>query len=129
MAEIKLTLDEYNDLVHKRNAAENEAAALRAQLVDARLTDPQVKAITQVGRDALVIARFAVANLPAEVTRNWPWRTLLDICDRLPQMPDHGSDDVTLMAELRTFAAECQYHEERRAGRAAAPVLANGGAE
>jgi len=123
MAKIEMTLEEYNELVAKRVAAENELADVKKQLTDARATslaietggESAAKRLDKLVRDAVTVVRFAVANLPPETTPGWPVNALQSVAANLDALPTFSIDDRDLHSELRAFAREAESHEVRRA--------------
>lgn len=114
---VNLTLDDYNSLLEARRNAENEAADLRKQLREAKLAtggDDRVRVLTQSVRNALEVVRFAVANMPPETVRGWPWTKLVAVSHDIEVLPDADSDDVSFAIELRKFAVECEKIERQR---------------
>lgn len=116
MANVTLTLEEHSDLMGRMKAAEEEAGKLRNELLEAKSSHPDVAVTLAAFRNALAIARFAVANLPPEIIKGWPTEELRGLMDRLPLQPDYGPDDISLISELRSFVRECEYHDLRRKG-------------
>lgn len=116
MANVTLTMEEYNELQSRMRAAEEDAAAARAALVNNKLADGERFILTTLIRDAMTVVRFAVANLPPEVTRGWPFLSLKRFSENLQHLADHKSDDVSLTAEWMGFVRDCEQHELRRKG-------------
>lgn len=131
MGNVSMTIEEYEDMKLQRYTAENEAARLQKELVAARMlssSGESLEALTKLTRDSLAITRFAIANLPPETIRGWPYETLREIASKLPLLPDYTVDDRDLSGEMIAFAAECQRHEVRRksqAGQATTQAITN----
>lgn len=118
MAQITLSLEEYQILVDARKEAENKTASLQHALADLKLiaSDPgTVKALTDLARHALTLARFAVGNLPPESTRGWPVESLEIIGSLLPALPTFTVDDGDLGREFHSFAQEVRRFDRRHA--------------
>lgn len=103
-----------------RADVERELAKVRAELVDARthgLTAAGVDAMRLDGvvRDAVMLVRFAVGNLPPESTPGWPVTQLKNVIAGLPALPSYGIDDATLKTELDAFVREIESNNGRRA--------------
>ena len=117
MAEITMTLDEYEELKRARVRAENETAQLQNELIKAKRGGGDAErfaALEQLTVAALAVVRFGVANLPPETTRRWPTRALRAVADQIHMLPDFGPDERDLQAELRSFADECDTLEAKR---------------
>lgn len=116
MGQVTLSTDEYHDLINKRQTAENEAAAVRKELVAARSEDPSGRIETlDIGfKAALEVVCFAVGNLPPESYIGWPHDALRRTADAILQLPECGSNERDLFVELKKFAGEARAHERRR---------------
>lgn len=117
-ASLTLALAEYQDLLAARARAEQETAEVRAELAAAKLVDPTstVAPLTAFARDCLTIARFAVANLPPEMIRSWPYEALIRLCENIHVLPDCSINDRDMALDLISFAHDCEAHEIRRRG-------------
>ncbi len=117
MASITMTLDEWNQHLAAKARVEEELAKMRNELNAERSKDPtgRLDALAAIGRSAVEIARFAVANLPPETVKGWPYSHLNRIAQAMKELPDFGIDDGDLRNELLAFAREAQRHEARRA--------------
>ena len=111
-----MSLDELHEMQGKIRQAQEKCDALEKLIVKAKSEDPskRVQRLMALARDQLEVTRFAVANLPPETTRGWPWERLIKIAKRIEDLPDFGEDDRSLMIELVTFANEAAAHEEAR---------------
>jgi len=131
--QITMSLEEYEAAKLLRITAENEAAALRAELValraDAlgRATKDAQQLITLVD-DSLTVLKFAVANLPPEMIRGWPVAALRSVAAKIPSLPAFDTNDHDLCIELEAFARECDGMERRRMN-AEPPAKINAGAD
>lgn len=116
MGTISLPVGEWQALLDQRRAAENEAAALRAQLQEAIVTDKDgaVKQLLEALSASREVIRFAIANYPPEAVRGWPYKELRNFADLLEKAPGVPYDYIEMAIELRTFAAEAQSLEEKR---------------
>jgi hypothetical protein len=123
MAQITMSLDEWNQHLAEKAALAVDAAKANAHAAGARLTNLdeagfQAARLDHIVRSALTIVRFAVGNLPAETTPNWPIAALDEVIKNLDALPTFGSDDVTLQIELRTLLAEIIEQDRARKARA-----------
>lgn len=122
---VNLTLEDYTALQQAKVNAENERAELQKKYDALRLangTKQDITALNTAVRRCADVARFAVANLPPESTKGWPFAELRVLADSVDALPDAGPNDKTLAIELRAFAAECEKHEHRRAAMPKKPV-------
>jgi hypothetical protein len=122
MPTITLTGDEYQELLNNTKTANNDAAALRAELVKVRTEALEQgvvsgKLLCELVRHSLTVTRFAVANLPPETIRGWPTEALRKVVMGIPALPDYSIDDRDLAGELRAFADECDRWALERASR------------
>lgn len=109
MAQVTLTMDEYNELKTAKEQALEEVARLKANAFRAVLDSDAtgtIKALNELARTQLQVIRFAMANLPPEDTRGWPMIALEGIAGKLELLPDRTDDDTSLSLELRAFAKE-----------------------
>lgn len=115
-ATLSISLDDYNTLLAARAAAERALTEAHHDLAAAKLVDPsgRLPALVAFSRDCLTIARFAVANLPPEMIRSWPYEALRRIATELPALPDATHDDRDMALDLMNFAKDCEDHELRR---------------
>jgi len=115
-ATVNISLDELNTTIAKIAVAEQEIAVLRQQLTDAKLRDPseRVAEVTRFARNCLTITRFAVANLPPEMIKGWPWEALRRVAEDITLLPDCSIDDRDMAIDLVAFSRECEEHERRR---------------
>ncbi len=109
-------MNDYTMLLNRVKEAESAAADARLALTAQRLEDPsgRVPALTSFARECLTIARFAVANLPPEMIRGWPFEALRRVILGLKDLPDYTVNDRDMALDLLNFADECEQHEIRR---------------
>jgi hypothetical protein len=120
-AQITMTLEEWNNELNARQLVEGQLAKLRGELDTARRISFEsislnADKLDAVVRASLVLTRFAVANLPPEVTPGWPTAALQEVIDGLPVLPSYGIDDADLVIEFRAMARDIEEHERRRRG-------------
>ena len=117
MGSVNLSTEEYEELRQARLRAEGECARLEGLLVEARAADPEgrVRPLMELARALIEPLRFAVGNMPPEVTRKWPVQSIKTISIRLSALPDFSTDDETLAAELMVFANDIERNERERA--------------
>jgi hypothetical protein len=115
-ATLNMTLTDYQELLNARKRAEQEAADVRAELAAAKLVDPTgvVTGLNAFARDCLTIAQYAVANLPPELNKGWPYEALLRICENIDILPDYTVNDRDMALDVINFARDCEAHEIRR---------------
>jgi hypothetical protein len=115
-ATVQMTFADYQALLDARVKIEQELAKVQAELAAAKLADPTetVAKVTALARDCLTIARFAVANLPPEMIRRWPYQELRQIAENLHLLPDCSISDRDMAIDLLDFARSCEEHEIRR---------------
>lgn len=126
MPQVTLTGEEFDALRNARRVAEERAAQLERELVEARKQDPngRIEHLTKLARDMLTIVRFGIANMPPETVRGWPIDALVAVAAGLEHLPDYTADDRELALFMQHFAAEAheieayrktpEYLEERR---------------
>lgn len=118
MAQITLSLEEYEEIKRAKALAEQEFADISKAMIDLRMnSDGGVMALhglCSLTRKALSVACFAVANLPPETTRGWPTKTLRELAALIPILPDYTVNDHDLMNELVAFAIEAEAQDQRR---------------
>lgn len=110
------TLTEYHQELAQRQAVEKELADTKAALIEARNFDPsgKVKEITEGFSHALDVVRFAVANLPAESFKGWPFKALREVAKVIQKLPNAADNERDLATEILKFAGEVVKHEIRR---------------
>ena len=112
-ATVTVEYAEFQELQNKRREAEEEVAALKKQITEAKISasDPHLLALS---RAAIEVVRFAVASLPPEAYAGWPFESLAQVAEQVPHMPDATADHTELSMTLKTFAKECEELERRR---------------
>lgn len=115
-ATVNMSLDEYEVLKARAAKAESETLAVQVELAAAKMADPTstVTKVTAFAREALNIARFAIANCPPEVIKNWPYESLRRVCDTINCLPDFDENDRSMALDLREFIGQCEQHAQRR---------------
>lgn len=117
MPSVTMTLEELDGLRARERAAIMRTVELEKQLVEAKQADPleRIGQLMLLCRTFMGITRFAIANLPPETIKGWPWLNLEMLVENLKHLPDFSMDDESFVSDLRAFARECKDHEERRA--------------
>lgn len=112
-ATVTMEYAEFQELQNKRKEAEEEISVLKKQITEAKISasDPHLLALS---RAAIDVVRFAVASLPPESHKGWPFESLARVAEQIPHMPDATVDHTELAMTLTTFAKECEDHERRR---------------
>jgi hypothetical protein len=115
-ATVQISLADLTTLQKSVDDAQLETAAVRAELLEARLASPDGKVadVTAFARDCLTLARFAVAHCPPETTVGWPFDVLRRVCDGIEKLPDYSLMDRDMAIDLRGFATECEDIERKR---------------
>lgn len=123
-ATLNISMDEYQALIEGRTKAQQEAAALAEQIATARMADPTgtVEKVTAFARDCMIVVNYAVANLPPEVNKNWPYEALTRICETISVLPDYSPNDRDMALDMLNFANDAKALELRRKGEAKPPT-------
>jgi hypothetical protein len=121
---LTLSMEDYNALLAAKQQANEETAEVRRQLEAAKFVDgdARVVSVTKFARDCLTIARFAVANLPPEMIKSWPYEALRRVAETMETLPDFGISDRDMAIDLLAFARDCEAHELRRRGIGLQPI-------
>jgi len=116
-AMVSIPLGEFQELQQAKEKAERETAELREQIRQAKIqaSDATLLAAARAGVE---IARFAVANLPAESTSGWPFESLRTLGIAIVSFPDATTDDGDLSNVFISYARECEPFEVSRRARA-----------
>jgi hypothetical protein len=123
-APVTIRLSQLDDMRAQVRMANEHASKLEGELAQARTLDPtgRVENLTELARDLITIARFAVANLPPIEIRKWPWAALEMVANGLQHLPDYSDDDSVLKGELMAFAADVREHELDRSRKQAKEI-------
>lgn len=118
-ATLNISLADYQELLTARTRLEQENAAVRAELLVAKMEDSTGKlpSITVFARDCMMIARYAIANLPPELNCGWPYEELRRVANNMHVLPDCSVDDRDMALDMLNFADDCEQHETRRRNR------------
>jgi hypothetical protein len=121
---LTISMEEYQALIEGRNKAEREAAEANAQAIAARMSDPTatVEKVTAFARQCLTVVNYAVANLPPEVNKGWPYEALTRVCEMMNVLPDFGPNDRDMAIDMLNFANDAKTLELRRKGEAKPPT-------
>lgn len=123
MATITLSVEEWQELVKMREAAEAEASKLKTEIASI-LRGPNDALVSQLVDGMLaafeVIRGVALTFPPDMVTQPWPYRDLIRFSEVLEQLPLPPIDKANLLSaamDMRDFAQECEMLVLARAGR------------
>lgn len=105
MAEITMTLQEFNTFQDARRAAEEEAARLRQEVAAAKLADPDVASLVVGMRAAREVMPFAMMFVPRD---KWPVAALRTYADVYERMPGADANDQAIAIDLRDYAKEVE---------------------
>lgn len=116
MAEIKMSLEEYQEFIRQRDTALADAETAKQKLVEAQLHDPDgmVQQLLDAVNAALPVVKFATGNLDPRTVRGWPYASLEAISKALDVMPTTDPAYKELAAEFRSFVHEGQALEAER---------------
>lgn len=116
MAEITMSLQEYEEIKTQRDEARHEMSELRKKLHDAEMRDPseRVPGLVRAVEAALPIIKFAVGNLAPETIRGWPYDELVAFAEELDRLPGADAAMREYALEFRNFAREAQSVEAGR---------------
>jgi hypothetical protein len=119
MAEIKMSLEEYQELTGQRDEAERARGEMAKKLADAEMADPtgRVPELVECIRAGLAVVKFAVGNLAPETVRGWPYADLKRFAEGVAKLP--GADAFTEGAahEFQSFINGAREIEELRRAR------------
>lgn len=115
---LSISLEEWNAALAAKQQAFEETVAVRKELEIAKGVngDERVAKVTTFARHCLTIARFAVANLPPETIKRWPYDSLRGLANTIECLPDFSTDDRDMAIDLLDFARHCEELELRRRG-------------
>lgn len=123
MAEIKMTLQEYNDLINQRDEAIKRAAEAEKREAEVRLQggDSDLTArLSDAVLAALPVVKFASGNLDPRTVRGWPYPELETFAEAIETLPGVDAPTKETALEFRNFVHEGQQVEaERYSGDAA----------
>lgn len=114
---VTMDLASWDAVQHAKREAEQVAADLRRELMEAKLKggdDGRVEALTRLARASLEIVRFAVGNVHAGSGLHWPADALATVASLMSSLPDFQADDNEAVIEFKAFAREAALLNERR---------------
>lgn len=111
-AQVTLPYHELQALQDGLHKAENEAAALRAQLADAEVSNPDVARLVLAIRAARQILALALQYIPHA---QWPVADLLTFANVFEHLPGGGPDDQVVAIDFRDFVKELSDEREQLA--------------
>lgn len=120
MAQITMTLDEWNQHLAEKARIAEECSTLKAELDRVRQTamldaGADIIRLEQLVRSAMTLVTFATGNLPPEMTPNWPHSALVNVINALSALPTYSAHDEELRIELTAMADDIARHNRRRA--------------
>lgn len=128
MAEVTLTLREYQELERKAHDAQELVYKLEADLreVSKKTFDP-IGTVHELVEKVRIITSFAVAHLDPASIRDWPHEALRDVGELLRTLPGANQHELELAGEFSSFAKEAAKFETRRAASAISQASATPG--
>lgn len=119
MAEIKLSLEEYDALRARTHELQRQLNAAEAARDAALCADPTglTQQLTQMILDVLPVAQFTVGNLDPRTVRGWPHAELHRFATTLKDLPGIPTLARETALEFIAFAYEARLIEESRAKR------------
>jgi hypothetical protein len=118
-APVTISIAQLDELRAQIRQGHARVAQLEAELVAAKQRDPtgSVTHLETLARNLLVIARFAIANLPPSEIPKWPFAAVEAVAGHLKHLPGFNEDDQVLITELGFLVSEIKEHELDRARR------------
>ncbi|GAF90560.1 unnamed protein product [marine sediment metagenome] len=116
MAEITMSMIEYQELQSRANDAQKRCTELEKRIHEVEMTDPEDRIPDLVAciKAALPIVEFAVGNLAPETVRGWPYDELLAFAGKLETMPGVDTRLKEYALGFRSFIREAQEVETTR---------------
>lgn len=116
-ATINLPLSEYMELQKQIGERDAKIAALEAAVRAEQVRDPEGRIVALVGAVSAVVpvVQFAVASLPPESVRGWPYQALEKFAACLASIPGGDQHLIELGRDLAIFAREIEPFEKARA--------------
>lgn len=120
MGTVQLTLQEWQELVAKRQEAEERSLELQKKLDESAVcdSDGNTKHLLKALNAAREVIRFAVANYPPEAVKGWPTEELKLFADLMETAPAATQDYREMAISLREFVRDAKEIEEFRKRRA-----------
>jgi hypothetical protein len=116
MAQITMSLPEYQELTTQRDEARQHLADLKAKVANEQLSDPEgiIESLVSALHASLPIVKFAAGNLDPRTVRGWPYDALEHYAQVLDELP--GADTVLreTALEFRNFIFEGRTVESER---------------
>lgn len=112
-ATITIPYNEFESIKRAQKKAEERVAELEKRIREEKVAASD-EVILKLAKNALVVTRYAVASLPPESNKNWPFNELREIAVLLPLMPDAEADHRELATTFEMFALECERYDLRR---------------
>jgi len=117
MAEVTMSLQEYNDLLAQRDQARREYAELQEQIRTTASQDPATADLLKCVKAAIPVITFAVGNLDPATVRGWPYGALKTFAVGLDCLPGADTCMKEYALDLRNFIYEARGVESERARR------------
>lgn len=117
MAEVTMSLQEYNDLIAQRDQARREYAELQERMCATASQDSTTGDLLRCIQAAIPIITFAVGNLDPATVRGWPYGHLKTFAEGLEGLPGVDTRTKEYALDLRNFIYEARGIESERARR------------
>jgi hypothetical protein len=116
VAEIKMSIEEFQEFQRQRDVALERATDLEKRLEKAHLADPEgrIARVLEAFNAALPVVKFATGNLDPRTVRGWPYEQLETLSHVLDELPTADPAYKELALEFRNFIAEGRALEAER---------------
>jgi hypothetical protein len=127
-ATINLPLSEYMEFQKQIGEREKRITELEANIREEQVRDPEDRIKTLIAAITAVVpvVQFAVASLPPESVRGWPYLALEKFAQCLAHIPGGDQHLIELGRDLAAFAREIEPFEKARARGAKAEARVGG---
>jgi hypothetical protein len=116
-ATLSIPLSEYLEIQKKLGEREKKIEELEAAIKDEQMRDPsgRIEALLGALQAVVPVVQFAVASLPPESVRGWPYVALEKFGQCLTAIPGGDQHMIELGHDLVIFAHEVEPFEKARA--------------